>query len=114
MKILYVDDEEINLFLFKASFKNNFEVITAQSGKEALQILHEQKDIEKVITDMKMPVMDGLVFVNKARIDFPEIPYFLLTGFDKTPDIEKALEEKVIQKYFRKPLDKEEILEAMI
>lgn len=114
MKVLYVDDEEINLFLFKASFKNNFDVITAQSAKEALEILESDRGIEKVITDMKMPVMDGLSFVNEAIKNYPELPYYLLTGFDKTPDIEEAIEKKIIRHYFRKPLDKEEILENIL
>lgn len=113
MKVLYVDDEDINLYLFKASFKNNFEVITAQSGPEALNILASRSDIDKVITDMKMPEMNGLEFVFKAVDLGYKIPFYLLTGFDKTPEIEDALKQKVILHYFRKPFDKLEIIEIL-
>ena len=42
-RILYVDDEEINLELFKLSFRNHFDIVTAKSAREGLQILKEQQ-----------------------------------------------------------------------
>jgi len=109
IKILYVDDESINLMLFKANFKNKFNVITAESGLLGLDKLKENPEIAVVISDMKMPGMNGLEFIRLAKLDFPNISFYILTGFDITDEISEALDEKLIHKYFRKPFNIKEI-----
>ena len=103
--ILYVDDEEINLMLFKINMAANFNVLTAISGKKALIIIKETSNICVVISDMKMPEMNGLEFIKIAKEKNPNIHYFILTGFHINNEIEKALNEKLIIKYFSKPLN---------
>ena len=56
--ILYVDDEESNLRIFRMAFKRHYNVLTASGGHEAIQILREN-DIQCIITDQKMPEMTG-------------------------------------------------------
>ena len=107
--VLYVDDEPINLKLFNIMFRGVYEIITAESGTEALQILDEQTEVSVVITDMKMPLMNGLEFVSAARKIRADIPYFLLSGYGLTPEIEKALRLEWIDGYFQKPLKKSKI-----
>jgi len=107
--LLYVDDEPINLTVFELNFKKKYKVITASSGKEGLLRLEENRDIIIVISDMKMPGMDGIEFIRKAKENFDSITYFILTGFDITEEISKALDENIIQKYFRKPFNVKEI-----
>ena len=63
--ILYVDDEENNLFSFKAVFRVKYQVFTAISGDEALKIMGE-KPIEIIITDQRMPNMTGVEFLEKV------------------------------------------------
>ena len=111
--ILYIDDEQINLMLFKMNFKRDFNVITAQDGVEALNILNTINGINIVISDMKMPGMTGIEFIQKARIDFPEICYFILTGYDTTKEIAAALDNKSILKCFRKPFNLVEIKDSI-
>jgi response regulator RpfG family c-di-GMP phosphodiesterase len=53
--VLYVDDEMINLELFQMTFKNTFEILTAESGKAGLEIMQNYSKIQVVISDMKMP-----------------------------------------------------------
>lgn len=101
--ILYVDDEPINLMLFEALFKNNYHVILASSGMEGLRILSEKPDIQVIISDMKMPGMNGLEFISEARMLFPDVLYFILTGYEITPEIQKSLETGMIAEYFQKP-----------
>jgi DNA-binding NtrC family response regulator len=79
-KILYVDDEEINLDLFKYTFKKHFEVLTAISAKEGLDILKEN-DISVIITDYKMPEMDGIQFIEQIKKEAPEKICIIVTGF---------------------------------
>lgn len=107
--LLYVDDEVMNLTLFKHNFKKEYDVLTAESGEEGLSILKENNSISAVISDMKMPGMNGIEFIRTAKNMFPEISYFILTGFDINEEIADALNDKVIEKYFRKPFNKREI-----
>lgn len=114
MKLLYVDDEDINLFLFQATFSSEFEIYTAIGGHEALEILKENEEIKTVISDMRMPKMDGLEFVKRAKQQFSGIKFYLLSGFQKSPEIERALEEKLICRYFTKPFKSEIILHELL
>ena len=107
--ILFVDDEPINLMLFKVNFKKRFNVVTADSALNGMNQLKENAEIKVVISDMKMPNMDGIDFILMAKREFPNLPFFILTGFDITEEISAALDEKLIYKYFRKPFNINEI-----
>jgi two-component system, response regulator, stage 0 sporulation protein F len=111
--VLYVDDEPINLELFEIIFEDKFQVLTAESGLEGLKILRSNPEISVVISDMKMPGMNGIEFIRIARQEFPYILFFILTGFEITNEIADALNEKLIDRYFRKPFDMDEIEEAI-
>jgi len=111
--ILYVDDEPLNLMLFKANFKNKFNVHTAESGHKGLELLKEIPDTNIVISDMKMPGINGLEFIRLAKKEFPNISFYILTGFDITDEISQAIEEGLIHKYFRKPFNIKEIESAI-
>ena len=104
-KILYVDDEPINLKIFEINFKDNYAVYTAEDGITGLSILTENPDILIIISDMKMPRMTGIEFIEKAKAKFPDKKFYILTGFDITDEIKAALECGLILKYFSKPLD---------
>ncbi len=112
--VLYVDDEPINLKLFELNFKNTFNVTTALSGFEGLEILKSNPDISVVVSDMRMPKMDGLEFISKAKVDFPHIVFFILTGFEITDEISQALNSNLINKYFRKPFNFREIESSIV
>ncbi len=101
--ILYVDDEPTNLMLFKFNFQKKYKIFTAFSGKEGLALLHSNPEIVLVISDMRMPEMNGLEFIKLAKDDFPALIFFLLTGFDFTPEIREAMNIGLIQKYISKP-----------
>lgn len=108
--ILYVDDEEANLFLFDINFGSRYPVFTASSGHEALKVLEENRDkVIVVISDMKMPGMNGIEFINMARDRHSNIVYFILTAYASNEEIEDALENKVIYQWFTKPINMDEI-----
>jgi len=107
--ILYVDDEEINLMLFEINFKEKYHVIGTDSPEKGLQILKDNPEISVVISDMRMPVMNGIQFIKKAKKKFPKICYFILTGYDITDEIAEALNNKLINFYFKKPFNMKEI-----
>ena len=96
--VLYVDDEPINLELFKLSFRNQFNVITARSGMEGLEILKTIQGVDAVISDMKMPQLSGLEFIKQANRKYNSIVYFILSGYYISDEIEKEMENGVIKK----------------
>ncbi|MEQ9403589.1 MAG: response regulator [Cyclobacteriaceae bacterium] len=112
--ILYVDDEEANLFLFDVNFGSRYPVFTASSGGEALSVLEANSDeIIVVISDMKMPGMNGIEFIKEARNKYSNIVYFILTGYASNDEIEDALENKIIYQWFTKPFNMKEVEEAI-
>jgi two-component system, response regulator, stage 0 sporulation protein F len=112
--LLYVDDEELNLKLFEINFRKKFNVLTADCGEDGLDLLKLNPQTLIVISDMKMPGMNGIEFIKLAKKDFPHIRFFILTGFDITEEIADALNERLIHKYFRKPFDMKEIEESIM
>lgn len=112
--ILYVDDEETNLFLLRVTFESKYKVLTANSGEQGLKQLEENKDdIIVVISDMSMPGMNGVEFINLAKEKHEKISYFILTGYDYNDQIDEALKSNVIQKFFTKPFDAAQIEDAV-
>jgi len=104
--ILYVDDEEINLDLFKLTFKKTFNVITAKSAKEGLQILRERQ-IPLIVTDYRMPDMNGVKFIEEIKKESPERICIIVTGFYES--INEATEE-LVYKLILKPWKKDEMI----
>jgi two-component system, response regulator, stage 0 sporulation protein F len=109
LKILYVDDEFINLELFKIVFSKKYEVLTAENGIKGLDFLKIYPGVAIVISDMKMPVMNGIEFIKKSKTLYPDISYFILTGYEITSEIQEAINSGLIIKYFCKPFNKAEI-----
>ena len=113
-KILYVDDEEINLQLFEINMGERYHVFTADSASAGIEILATDNDIAVVISDMKMPQMNGIEFIKMAREKYPAISYYILTGFDINNEIQDALQNGLILRYFRKPFNMNEIENEII
>jgi len=107
--LLYVDDEPTNLLLFEHSFNKKFDILTAESGSEGLDLLKSNTNTRVVISDMRMPEMSGLEFIQKAKQEFPDLCYYILTGYEVSEEITKALNEKVIKNCFNKPFNRVEI-----
>ncbi|MCB8965018.1 MAG: response regulator [Bacteroidales bacterium] len=111
-KILYVDDEHINLELFKINFRNDFEVFIADSAMRGLEILNEQP-INIIISDLKMPNMNGLEFIEKIKSETPEKICILLTAFMESDVMLKAINNELIFRYIMKPWRKNELKEVI-
>jgi len=104
-KVVYVDDEDINLLLFESNFEDKYEVLTATDGYKGLKVLDDNPDAMVVISDMKMPGMNGLEFIRSAKDKFPNKKFYILSGFDISDGIKAALDDGLILEYFRKPFD---------
>jgi len=82
-RILIVDDEEsMRLLVARAIGMDGHEIVTAEDGAEALDILtRENGAFDLILTDIKMPVMDGIALALAAARDFPRVIILLMTGF---------------------------------
>lgn len=106
--ILYVDDEENNLFSFKATFRIKYNVLTALSGDEALRIL-EANRVHIIITDQRMPEMTGVEFLEKVLQKYPDPMRILLTGYADMGAVVDAVNKGKIFHYLAKPWNEEEL-----
>jgi len=113
VKILCVDDTPINIMLFEINFGEDYTVLSAGSGYAGLDVLERNPDISIIFSDMKMPVMNGIEFIELAKAKFPEKKCFLITGFEITDEIQSALDSGLILNCFRKPFNIKEIDEAI-
>ena len=87
--ILIVDDEKNYLTILSALLEDEgFEVLTAPGGLEALEI-HKTSDLDLILTDMKMPKMDGIELLEKIKSDDPDLPVIMMTAHGT---VDKAVE----------------------
>ena len=112
--ILYVDDEVVNLELFKANFENEYDVITAESGQEGLNILKSKNKINVIISDIKMPGMNGFEFINRVKSSTPDKVCIVLSAFLRSDIEENPTNEKDIYRYLNKPWRKPEMKQVII
>lgn len=113
ISVLYVDDEEHNLKSFKASFRRDFEIHLALSGKEGLEILKE-KDINVILTDQRMPEMTGIQFLIEADKVNPEPIRILVTGYSDINAVIDSINKGEIYRYISKPWNEEELKQTIL
>lgn len=101
-KILYVDDNETNLILFKATFSNDYDVFVAESAKEGLKLLAENK-FPILVTDQQMPEMSGTDFLEIVAEKNPEVMRFILTAYSTFDVLVEAINKGLIYGFFNKP-----------
>ncbi|MCX7987039.1 MAG: response regulator [Bacteroidales bacterium] len=109
IRVLYVDDDLTNLELFQMTFHREFEITTSTSGKEALQIL-KKNNIDVVVTDYKMPEMNGMDLIKEIKQFFPNIKCIILSGYI---GYEIIIEKKLIDGYINKPWKKELVIQTI-
>ena len=110
--ILIVDDEESILNAFKRILADeDYEIHTAHNGLEGLNKLRAaQKPFSLIISDQRMPVMNGVQFFTQAKDIFPDAVRILLTGYADTEAIIDAINKGGVHLYFTKPWREEELL----
>ena len=108
-KILIAEDDGSS-YLFLETLLNRFaaQIFWAKSGKQALDILNKNKQIDLVFMDLRMPVMDGISATKKIRRKFPDIPIIAQTAYAQVTDRKLALESGC-NDYLSKPISQEEL-----
>lgn len=111
--LLFVDDEPSILSALRRLFRPlGYRVLLAESGAAALQIL-EQESVDLVLSDMRMPGMDGAQLLQAVRERWPDVARLLLTGYADIGSTIAAINHGEIQRYIAKPWDDQELLLAV-
>jgi PAS domain S-box-containing protein len=109
MTILVVDDDEISiLYLQEILNLKNLKLITTSNGKEALETLRSNPDVDLVFMDIKMPVMDGLEATRQIKLIRPDIPVIAITAYALNRDEQRA-KAAGCDDYISKPIDKNKL-----
>lgn len=108
--ILVVDDEMNNLSLLKRTLRNNYNILAASSGQEALQIvLDKGSEISLIVSDQKMPLMEGTEFFKNISEKYPDIIKILLTGHSNIDILVDAINECHLFQYILKPFEPDQL-----
>jgi response regulator RpfG family c-di-GMP phosphodiesterase len=108
--LLFVDDEPSILSALRRLFRpKGFQVLLAESGAAGLEVLGTQP-VDLVVSDMRMPEMDGVEFLEQVRLRWPDTMRLLLTGYADIGSIMGAINRGEIFRYIAKPWDDNDIL----
>lgn len=108
-KVMYVDDEEVNLSNFREMLCDDFEVITVLSGEEAIKILEKEPDIALLATDQRMPGMKGTELLSICRDMIPHAERIIITAYSDPDDIITAINEGHVYRFVLKPWTEEDL-----
>jgi excisionase family DNA binding protein len=109
-RVLIVDDEQAVRELLAKTLSTDYEVDTAPDGPTAIEHL-QQTEIDLLITDLKMPGMDGLSVIREARRKVPDLPVIIITGFSTEASAVEAINLGV-SGYLTKPFRLNRVLAA--
>ncbi len=108
ISVLYIDDEPHNLLSFRASFRREFEVFTAESASEGKRIL-EKNTIEVILSDQRMPGTTGIEFFESILEVYPDPIRILITGYTDITAVMDAINRGQVYKYLTKPWNEVEV-----
>ena len=106
--LLYVDDESPNLDLFRRWFDEEFAVLTAHSGPEALGIL-ESNEVAVLVSDQRMQPMEGIELLGKVKERWPDTTRMLLTAYSDRELLLAAIQKGQVHDYVLKPWQAEDL-----
>jgi len=113
-KLLVVDDDVIFLEMVKTELQDDYEIITAKSGKDALGLFYQGLDPKLILLDLVMPDMDGWSTYSRIKdiSGTHNIPMAIITSSNDPKDVQRARETGAVD-YIKKPIDKDELLERI-
>ncbi|MEM6853240.1 MAG: HD domain-containing phosphohydrolase [Planctomycetota bacterium] len=112
-KVMLVDDELNVLNGFRRTLGTKYDCVLAQGAAEALSELCQTTDIAVIVTDMRMPGMDGITFINQARQVAPDALYLMLTGNADLETAAEAVNQGRVFRFLNKPCPPEVLQPAI-
>lgn len=113
-RVLCVDDEPKILSAIARNLRGSLDLTLANSGAEALQALRTAPEpFAVLVTDMRMPEMNGVALLTQARREFPDTTRILLTGYAEMDTVVQAVNDGNIYRFLSKPCSTTQLLEAI-
>lgn len=112
-RVLFVDDDQMLLSSMERCLGLDFDLVTAASGPDALEIIAKEDPFPVIVSDMRMPVMDGIQFIQKAREASKHSVFLMLTGNQDVQTAVRAVNEGQVFRFLNKPSDPSEISTAI-
>lgn len=112
-KILFVDDDTKILSSFRRNLNDIYDVYEAEGGAKGLEVLKEEGPFAVVVSDLKMPGMDGIEFLRKASVAFPDTVRVMLTGYADLDAAISAVNKGGIFRFMTKPCENEVIIQVL-
>jgi phosphoserine phosphatase RsbU/P len=112
-RILLVDDEPAVLEALRLRLGRDYDIYTSSSPEEALELIIEKEPFPVIMSDLRMPYMNGIEFLQEAQKLSPQSSTILLTGQGEFDSAVEALNSGVIFKYLSKPCERVEIGNAL-
>ncbi len=106
--VLYVDDERPNQVVFRAAFGEEFDVLCASSGSEALEIL-AKRPIAVLLADHKMPGITGVELCERVAREFPDVRRLIVTAYSDQKTAIDAINRAGVLGFLSKPMDTKEV-----
>ncbi len=113
IRVLYLDDEKMELENFYALYRREFTVFTTNSPKEAYEIV-SRENLHVILTDQRMDEMTGVEFLKSIIGEYPDPVRILVTGYADISAVIEAINEGNIFRYISKPYRHEEIHHAIL
>jgi two-component system sensor histidine kinase/response regulator len=110
--VLYVDDERGNRVVFEQSLKSEFTIKTVEGARQALDVLATE-EVAVLVTDIRMPEVDGLELLRIAKDKYPNIIRMVITAFSDVDPILRAINEGLVARYIVKPWHREELIQVL-
>jgi DNA-binding NtrC family response regulator len=110
--VLLVDDEPEILFSLRGLLRREFELYTAESGAQALEIL-KQHPVQVIMTDQRMPQMTGTELLKRSQDECPEAIRIVFTGYADIKAVVDAINQGQIYRYLTKPWDPDELVSVL-
>jgi len=110
--VLFVDDERRVLTSMRAMFRRDYEVLLANSGAEALDLLRDH-EVDVIVSDQRMPGMTGVEVLKAVKRLAPNAMRILLTGYADLKAIEASINEGEVFRYLTKPCPSEQLKAAI-
>jgi DNA-binding NtrC family response regulator len=110
--VLLVDDEPVSLMMLRHALQDKFNVRTASSGQQALEILGRET-VSLLITDQRMPEMSGTQLLQQSRALCPDLVCIVLTGETNVDVLINAIAESGALRVLHKPWKPEEIVKSI-
>lgn len=110
--VVYVDDERPNRVVFEQSLKADFRIKTVVNARAALELL-DKEEVAVLVSDIRMPEMDGLELLRIAKEKHPQTLRMVITAYSDVDPILRAINEGLVARYIVKPWNRDELRQVL-